>query len=44
MAKKKSKSVHEKAIERMQRETNRAIAHVKFLEQLYLESLKTRRK
>lgn len=36
--KKKSKSNYEKALERMERETNRALAHVKNLEKLYLKS------
>lgn len=34
----KKKSNYQKAIERMERETNRALAHVKNLEKMYLES------
>lgn len=41
---KKSQSNYQKAIDRMERETNRAIASVKLLEKLYLERSKTERK
>jgi hypothetical protein len=34
----KKKSNYQKAVERMERETNRALAHVKLLEKMYLES------
>lgn len=36
----KKKSAYQLAQERMERETNRALAHVKNLERLYLEYLK----
>lgn len=38
--KKKSKNNYQKALERMERETNRALTHVKNLEKLYLQSKK----
>lgn len=38
------KSSHEKAIERMERETNRAISQVKFLEKLYVEMMENKKK
>lgn len=34
---KKKKTNHEKAVERMNREVNRAVAHVEMLKQLYTE-------
>ena len=37
---KTKKSNYQKALERMERETNRALANVKSLEKLYLESKK----
>jgi hypothetical protein len=38
------KSSHEKAVERMERETNRAIHQVKFLEKLYNEMIEQKKK
>jgi hypothetical protein len=40
MNKKKKKTPYQLATERMERETNRALSHVKNLEKLYLDSLK----
>jgi hypothetical protein len=34
----KKKSNYQKALERMEKETNRALAHVKNLEKMYLQS------
>jgi hypothetical protein len=34
----KKKSAYQKTLERMERETNRALAHVKNLEKMYLQS------
>jgi len=38
------KSSHQKAVERMERETNRAVRHVKLLEKLYLEMMAQKQK
>jgi hypothetical protein len=38
------KSSHKKAVERMERETNRAVLQVKFLEKLYLEMMQKKEK
>jgi|688.fasta_scaffold2645557_2 hypothetical protein len=38
------KSSHKKAVERMERETNRAVLQVKFLEKLYLEMMEKKKK
>jgi hypothetical protein len=40
--KKKELTAHEKAVILMNRETNRAVNHVKLLEKLYLETLKNK--
>jgi hypothetical protein len=40
--KKKELTAHEKAVILMNRETNRAVNHVKLLEKLYLETLKAK--
>jgi hypothetical protein len=40
--KKKPLTAHEKAVILMNRETNRAVNHVKLLEKLYLETLKAK--
>jgi hypothetical protein len=42
--KNKTPTSHHKAIELMRRETNRAITHVKFLENLYNEMMETKKK
>lgn len=42
--KKKSLSVHTKVVDRMKRETNRAVAHVEFLEKLYREMVEAKKK
>ena len=39
---KKELTAHEKAVILMNRETNRAVNHVKLLEKLYLETLKAK--
>lgn len=41
--KKKKITAHQKALDLMQRETNRAIAHVEFLEKLYKEMLESKK-
>lgn len=38
------KTSHQKAVERMKRETNRAVLQVKFLEKLYLEMMEKKKK
>jgi hypothetical protein len=40
--KKKELTAHEKAVMLMDREANRAIAHVEMLKKLYTETLKTK--
>ena len=40
--KKKELTAHQKAVILMNRETNRAVNHVKLLEKLYLETLKAK--
>ena len=40
--KKKELTAHERAVILMNRETNRAVNHVKLLEKLYLETLKAK--
>ena len=42
--KKKKLSVHAKATDIMRRETNRAVAHVEFLEKLYREMVESKKK
>lgn len=42
--KKKKLSVHDKVVDIMNRETNRAIAHVEFLEKLYREMVESKKK
>ena len=42
--KKKNLSVHEKVVDRMKRETNRAVTHVEFLEKLYREMMENKKK
>lgn len=42
--KKKKLSLHAKAADIMNRETNRAIAHVEFLEKLYREMVEQKKK
>jgi hypothetical protein len=41
---KKKKSNYQKALERMERETNRAVAHVEALSKLYTKTLKAQKK
>lgn len=43
-SKKKSITAHQKALDIMSRETNRAITHVKFLENLYNEMMEAKKK
>jgi hypothetical protein len=40
--KKRELTAHEKAVILMNRETNRAVSHVKLLEKLYLETMKAK--
>lgn len=42
--KKKTVSIHDKALERMQREVNRAKASVEMLDKLYREMVESKRK
>lgn len=42
--KKKKNESHAKAIDLMRRETNRAVAHVEFLEKLYREMVESKKK
>lgn len=44
MKTKKKISAHAKALDRMQRETNRAIAHVQLLDKLYRELVESKKK
>jgi predicted RNA-binding protein len=41
---KKKKSNYQKALERMERETNRAVAHVEALSELYTKTVKAQKK
>lgn len=42
--KKKKLSIHAKATDIMRRETNRAVAHVEFLDKLYHEMVESKKK
>lgn len=42
--KKKTVSIHDKALERMRREVNRAVASVSMLDKLYREMVESKRK
>lgn len=44
MKTKKSITPYQKALDRMEREANRAVAHVEFLKKLYTESKKSKKK
>lgn len=44
MKTKKMPTAHAKALDRMQRETNRAIAHVELLDKLYREMVESKKK
>ena len=42
--KKKTQTAHAKALDRMRRETNRAVAHVQLLDKLYRELVESKKK